>query len=200
MTEKNRIINYNYFHWGPFLYSSTLTTKEINSIKKLCSKKNNDYREHLAGIINHEHQIDCKKLFPIIVPYIQSYLNAYAEHYQGKLPGNRIELIQAWVNYMIKGESNPLHTHDDDLSFVLYTDVPKKLVKEFENHIGNTRPGLINFVYSLGSNKLSINEHSFIPKVGDIFIFPANLHHYVNTFRSDGERISVSGNITLKND
>ena len=31
-------IEYNYFHWGPFLYKTKLNNKEINNIKKLCKK------------------------------------------------------------------------------------------------------------------------------------------------------------------
>ena len=36
-----------------------------------------------------------------------------------------------------------------------------------------------------------------MPEVGDLVMFPAWLRHYVNDFKSEGERISVSGNITL---
>jgi hypothetical protein len=96
---------------------------------------------------------------------------------------------------MIKGEANPLHTHDGDLSFVLFTEVPKDLSKEYENHIGNTKPGAISFVYTLEDRKTLVNEHSFFPIAGSFFIFPACLHHYVNPFKCEGERVSVSGNL-----
>ena len=36
-----------------------------------------------------------------------------------------------------------------------------------------------------------------MPKTGDAFIFPAWLVHHVHAFKSDVERISVSGNIIL---
>ena len=58
----SRTINYNFYHWGPFLYFTNLEKKEVDKIKKLCSKKSQDYREHLAGLIKHEHKIDIKKL------------------------------------------------------------------------------------------------------------------------------------------
>ena len=45
----NRTINYNFYHWGPLLYKSVLEPTEINSIKKLCSKKGKSWRKHLAG-------------------------------------------------------------------------------------------------------------------------------------------------------
>ena len=194
----DKIINYEFFHWGPFLYRTTMLQEEINKIKNLCSKQSKDYRKNLAGIIKHEHKIDPKKLFPILISYIQSYVKAYAEHYNKPL-GNKLELIAAWVNYMTKFESNPIHTHDDDLSFVLFTQVPNNLKKEYNKNIGNTKPGAINFIYKLEKRNELINQHSFFPAVGELYIFPACLNHYVNGFQSEGERISVSGNIRMIN-
>ena len=145
--KKDRLINYNFFHWGPLLFQTKLNEKELSEIKKLCSKEGKDYRKNLAGLIKHEHEIDSKKLFSIISPYANSYLNAFRQYSSTDL-GNKVKLIKSWVNYMIKGEANPLHTHDGDLSFVLFTEVPKDLSKEYENHIGNTKPGAISFVYT----------------------------------------------------
>tara|TARA_R100001086_G_scaffold112785_1_gene57524 strand:+ start:944 stop:1543 length:600 start_codon:yes stop_codon:yes gene_type:complete len=198
MDKEAKRIDYNFFHWGPFLYRTTLLKEEIDAIKNLCSKKNKDYRENLAGIIKHEHEIDRKKMFPIIAPYLQSYLQAFAE-YNPKRLGNKLELVTAWVNYMTKFETNPLHTHDDDLSFVLFTQVPKELKEEYNKNVGNTKPGAINFIYSLEQRKELMNQHSFFPLVGELFIFPACLNHYVNGFQCEGERISISGNVRITN-
>lgn len=195
-------INFNFFHWGPFLYKTLITAEEMKKINSLCSKKNNDYRKNLAGIIKHEHEIESKKIFPILYPYFQSYFKAFGQHYnqiEGKNYGNKIELKSAWVNYMVAGESNPLHIHDDDISFVLFTKIPKNLLSEYQNNVGNAKPGALNFRYSLSSGNYEIAQHCFFPIVRDLFIFPANLHHYVNTFKSKGERISVSGNIKVTN-
>ena len=198
MAEEGKRIEYNFFHWGPFLYRTTMLQEEIDKIKNLCSKENKDYRENLAGIIKHEHEIDCKKIFPIIAPYLQSYLQAFSD-YSFKQLGNKLELIAAWVNYMTKFESNPLHTHIDDLSFVLFTQVPKGLLQENNNLKQNKQPGCLNFMYVLEHKKLLINKHTFFPKEGDFFIFPASLHHDVNKFQNDKERISISGNIKITN-
>jgi uncharacterized protein (TIGR02466 family) len=190
-------INYNFFHWGPFLYKTKLTDEEVDQIKSLCNKKKKkDYRKNLAGLIKHEYTIDTKKLFPIIYPYLDSYSKAYF-NYSGKIMGKKIKLNSSWVNYMTKFESNPLHTHDEDYSFVIYTNIPEELKKEYEDTISNSRPGKINFIIDFAKQK-SINSHAFFPDVGDFFIFPANLHHYVDHFKSDGERISVSGNLKVE--
>ena len=199
MDKPNKTINYDFFHWGPFLYKTSVTQEELNSIKKLCTKKSKDYRRSLAGLIKNEYEIDHKKLFPIINPYLHSYTIAYSD-YTSKMLGNKIKLISAWVNYMTKFESNPIHTHTDDLSFVIFTQIPKELKEEANNTVSNnTRPGAINFMYTLETGKYHINQHTFMPEVGDFFIFPASLHHYVNHFQSEGERISISGNLTVNN-
>jgi len=198
MNKKHiKTINYNFYHWGPFLYKTSLNQKQINQIKKICSKKSKDYRKNLAGLIKHEHVVDVKKLFPIIFPYLNSYCQAYIE-YSGRFLGNKIELKSSWVNYMTNIESNPLHFHDDDLSFVIFIQIPKKLKEECNNTISNSIPGSINFVDTVAKKKNNIERHTFLPEVGDFFIFPANLSHYVTGFQSEGERISVSGNLIVK--
>ena len=149
---EDKIINYNFFHWGPFLYKTVLTKEEINLIKKLCSKNSKDYRGNLAGLLRHEHEIDNKKIFSILSPYFNSYAKAFME-YSGKPLANKIELEKCWVNFMTK--------------------------------------------FELADSKILINQHTFFPEVGDFFIFPASLHHYVNSFKCEGERISISGNLVI---
>ena len=192
-------INYQYYHWGPYLYKTFLEKEEIEKIKKLCSKKSKSYRSKLAGLIEHEYQIDSEKLISIILPYVDSYMQG-AVNYGGDIPpGNEIKLTSAWVNFMTKFESNPLHTHDQDLSFVIFTHIPEELKKENKNNIGQSMPGAITFVDSIKENNFTISKNTFFPEVGDFFIFPASLHHLVNPFKSEGERISVSGNLKIIN-
>ena len=61
------------------------------------------------------------------------------------------------------------------------------------NYIG---AGMINFEYGMDL-PFSISKFEYLPEVGDLFIFPAWLQHHVYAFKSDVERISVSGNITF---
>lgn len=35
----DKTINFEFFHWGPFLYKTILTKEEVDQVKKLCSKK-----------------------------------------------------------------------------------------------------------------------------------------------------------------
>jgi hypothetical protein len=198
---EDKIINYNFFHWGPFLYKTRIEDEELRKIKLLCKKdKRKDHRKNLAGLIRHEYKIDKEKLFPIISSYIESYVKAGYENY-GLMFGKNITLKNCWVNFMTKYESNPLHTHGDDLSFVIFIKIPETLKKEIKQSVTSTgnkgAPGVLNFVYSLTKNTYEISMHSFTPNENDFFIFPAFLGHYVNHFQSEGERISVSGNLKI---
>ena len=202
MSKKHtKTINYNFYHWGPFLYKTRLAESELNSLKKLNTRVNfNDKynEEHLAGLIKDEYKLDVKKVFSIINPYLHGYSQAYLQHRLEPI-GKNIELISSWVNYMTKFESSAMHVHHEDLSFVIFTQIPKGLKEEWENTLpgSGTKPGAINFKYTLGIQKYCINQHNFFPEEGDFFIFPADLHHYVNSFKCDGERISISGNLRV---
>ena len=76
---------------------------------------------------------------------------------------------------------------------------PEGIKKENEAIKGihnNEGPGMLIFDY--GEHiPFSIGRKSSMPEVGDLVMFPSWLRHYVNDFKSEGERISVSGNITL---
>ena len=82
----------------------------------------------------------------------------------------------------------------------MYTKVPEGLRKECEEAVHNSPgPGCITFDFNIpgGSfNNLFLNTHAHLPSVGDMFIFPAALPHWVYPFKTtEGERVSISGNI-----
>ena len=100
-----------------------------------------------------------------------------------------------WINYQKQHEFNPPHDHDGAISFVIYLQIPDELKKENEAYVGKSGgPGGIQFFYGDGTRD-AITYMSHFPKERDMFIFPAWLKHWVNPFKSDCTRISVSGNI-----
>jgi hypothetical protein len=89
-----------------------------------------------------------------------------------------------------------MHTNAD-LSFALYLNAPIEMINEKDESQG-LDPGRISFIY--GEDRVhTISERPFTPKKNTMFMFPANLRHYVSSFKSNVERISVAGNIKFEN-
>ena len=193
------MVKYNFYYFGPFLFKSKINNNEIKMIKEICLKdETKKCNEYLAGLIKEEYNIDKNKLFSVIEPYIEAYKKTIHHHWNIKIDEKLVLNKKPWVNFMTKFESNPIHTHDGDVSFVIYLQIPDSLKKEYKDNISNSSgPGTINFMNKIEKEKLSINTQTFFPEVGDIFIFPTNLAHFVNSFTSEGERISVSGNLDI---
>ena len=94
---------------------------------------------------------------------------------------------------MKKGEFNPPHIHNQELSFVIYVQVPEKLIEEHKNYQGTDTagPGGIKFINDWNADFLNIAEVPIFPKEKECYIFPGTLNHMVFPFQSDCERVSV---------
>ena len=112
-----------------------------------------------------------------------------------------VSMTSLWINTQVAGEFNPPHKHGGDISFVIYLKVPKEIVEEnkyWAEKSADKSAGAINFNYGEPVYGLEwiINQHIFIPEECQMFIFPAQLTHWVSPFQTpDVERISVSGNL-----
>ena len=198
MINNIKVPSYRFFYWGPMLCKIKLETADLKKFAKLCSKKTSFVNEKLAGVIKHEHYIDTQKYYKILDPYLISFLHCYKEWY-GKLLPTKLTIITAWVNFMVAGEFNPPHVHTNcDFSSVLFIKVPKKLKEENKKFSGvGGGPGSISFTYGEIQPYSNCRKH-FLPQEGDLFIFPATLHHFVSPFMSKKEeRISISANFNL---
>lgn len=113
----------------------------------------------------------------------------------------RLKIINLWININTKGAFNHVHTHPGGvLSGVYYLKLPKYFsgnlifmrdpnysqMKEYWGGGDNVhREGHINET-----------EHNVSPEEDQLVIFPAWLPHSVSVSSSDGDRISISFNIT----
>jgi hypothetical protein len=185
-------------HWGPFVTQYELSSKEVADLNKI--EEGQEFNRGLAGHITDEYELSKEKVFEIIEPYLQSYVQGFWDYRKIKL-ANSFTMVNAWINRQKKYEFNPPHTHDDDLSFVIYTKIPEGLEKECRESVSNSPgPGCIVFDFNMpssaGGNKMFLQTHAHLPSVGDMFIFPAGLPHWVYPFtKTEGERVSISGNI-----
>ena len=197
MTDQRRI-EYRFLHWGPFVTQYELSSKEIADLNKI--EEGEEFNRGLAGHLIDEYELSKEKVFEIIEPYLQSYIQGFWDYRKVHL-ANGFTLTSAWINRQKKYEFNPPHTHDEDLSFVIYTKIPEGLEKECRESVSNSPgPGCIVFDFNMptsrGGSKMFLQTHAHLPSVGDMFIFPAGLPHWVYPFvKTEGERVSISGNI-----
>tara|TARA_R100001132_G_C3228691_1_gene64261 strand:- start:84 stop:689 length:606 start_codon:yes stop_codon:yes gene_type:complete len=195
--NNNNPFDYNFFYWGPLLFKIRLQPKDLKKCAKLGSKKSRLVNAVLAGVIQHQHDVDHTKYFNILAPYLVPFQHAYEQWYGRALP-KRIVMETAWANFMGPGEFNPPHIHAGcDFSSVLFVKIPKELKDENKKFPGiGVGPGSIAFNY--GENQeYSISQSTFFPEEGDLYIFPATLTHFVAPFMSKKERISLSANFKL---
>lgn len=194
--------DFKYYHWGPLLYMSTISDEIRKELLERGKKSKDDYRHNLAGHIDderHFEQDDMEFFIGKNAHIIKDFLNAY-NNWRDITESYEINLNSFWINFMKAGEFNPTHTHDGDFSFIVYLQVPKELKEEHDKYkkIGKgAGPGAITFLY--GQNEKHFNSvANFFPKENEIYIFPSNLIHYASPFKSDVERVSISGNLILK--
>jgi|TARA_R100000149_G_C5811970_1_gene94845 uncharacterized protein (TIGR02466 family) len=192
------MINYTIHYWGPLLFKTKISEGELQEIKKLCKKDpEKSYNKSLAGDIKHEYLIDEKKVNDVLQPYLYAFRKAYTDWYAKSI--DEVKASEAWVNYMQQGDFNPLHMHNGcDFSSVLYLSVPKELQEEIKRYRGTSKgPGCITFIYGEESPYCG-TWHIIQPEERDIFIFPYNLRHAVNPYKSKCERVSVAINFIVK--
>lgn len=96
-----------------------------------------------------------------------------------------MKLKNLWVNYQMKGEYNPLHTHSGVVSFVVFIDIPYG-DEERSRHKSSG-------AFQLEAEVLPVDKSWN----GVILMFPSTAKHAVYPYTStDRERITVSGNLT----
>ena len=115
----------------------------------------------------------------------------------------KIDVLSAWYVRSFAGDYNPIHTHTDcQLTCVGYLKVPNlsnERIKSGSNRVQKkyTPAGNLEVLSSTGTTP-SVFENdriSFKPKVGNWYLFPANIRHSVYPFTCDGERRSFSINM-----
>ena len=198
MTEKDEITVHTY-NWGPCVIKLKVRDQFIQLLKDEAKSNVIDYKSTLAGILEDEtgYSNESKNR---IVPEMSKYLGVYDQMYQkyvnkpySKKPSYFMSAL--WINHQKATEFNPPHDHDGKLSFVIYLDVPKKLKEENKKYTGRScGPGGIQFLYGDGQRDC-VTYMSHFPEVGDMFIFPAWLKHWVAPYKSKCVRTSVSGNV-----
>ena len=195
-------INHRYFLFGPVIGGVKCDDDLCKELLNRGRKTTKSHVQYLAGHLDKENVFDkndrqwfVENFQDYFIPYFKKLQDiSDPNFYYGIPPYKEIWLSNLWINFMKKGEFNPPHGHDGDFSFVLYLQVPKELEEENKKFKGQgTGPGIISFMY--GEEQKGIRTaHGVTPALNELWIFPAILKHTVPPFKSDVERISISGN------
>ena len=186
--------------FGPSIGKSKISKKFFKKLNEEFDKKSTikkiDYSSKLASQIKNEIKISNnfiqKYLKVELIDNIKSFLA------KEKIKNiKEIKILNLWVVRQFKGEYNPIHYHNGDLSGVGYLTLPKNMTKN--NLVKNKKlktNGTIDFINGQKAF-LSNSIYNLTPKIRDLIIFPNYLMHTAYPFNINGERRSFSFNVEI---
>ena len=186
--------------FGPSIGKGKLSKKFINKLNDEFDFKSNskkiDYSSKLASQIKNEVKISNQFIKKNLEKEIKILTRKFLA--KEKIDNvKKINILNLWVVRQFKGEYNPIHYHEGDLSGVGYLKLPKNMTnnKLVRNKKSKTN-GTIDFINGQKAF-LSKSIYNLIPKINDLLIFPNYLMHTAYPFNVEGERRSFSFNIKL---
>ena len=185
---------------GPSIGRTKISKKFSDKLNNEFDIKSNskkiDYSSKLASQIKNELKISNnfikKNLEKELIQNINKFLS------NDKIKNiKKIRILNLWVVRQFKGEYNPIHYHEGDLSGVGYLKLPTGMTnnKMVKNKKLKTN-GTIDFINGQ-NNFLSKSIYNLNPKLGELLIFPNYLMHTAYPFNVDGERRSFSFNAKI---
>ena len=186
--------------FGPSIGKTKISQNFLNKLNKEFDDKSTtkkiDYSSKLSSQIKNEIKISNnfiqKNLKKEIINNIKIFLS------NEKIKNiKKINILNLWVVRQFKGEYNPIHYHEGDLSGVGYLKLPKNMTKNklVTNKKIKTN-GTIDFINGQ-KGFLSKSIYNVEPKVRDLLIFPNYLMHTAYPFNINGERRSFSFNAKI---
>ena len=186
--------------FGPTIGKTKISKRFFEKLNKEFESKSNsrkvDYSSKLASQIKIEIKISNNFVKKNLEKEIKANIRKFL--FKEKIKDIKdIKILNLWVVSQFKGEYNPIHYHEGDLSGVGYLKLPKgmtnnKLVKNKKLKTNGT----IDFINGQ-RGFLSKSIYNVLPKVKDLLIFPNYLMHTAYPFNIEGERRSFSFNIKI---
>ena len=186
--------------FGPSIGKARISNKFFDILNKEFDEKSKskkiDYSSKLASQIKKELKISDK--------FIRKHLDKELKKNIIKFLSNEkiqeikeIKILNLWVVRQFKGEYNPIHYHEGDLSGVGYLKLPKGMTsnKMVKNKKVKTN-GTIDFINGQ-RGFLSKSIYNVVPKIKELIIFPNYLMHTAYPFNIEGERRSFSFNAKI---
>ena len=186
--------------FGPSIGKTKISKRFLDILNKEFNKKSKskkiDYSSKLASQIKNELKISNNFIKKFLAKEIKSNVVKFLLKENIKNI-KEIKILNLWVVRQFKGEYNPIHYHEGDLSGVGYLMLPKNMTDN--KMVKNKKPktnGTIDFINGQ-KGFLSKSIYNVVPKVRDLLIFPNYLMHTAYPFNIAGERRSFSFNVKI---
>ena len=186
--------------FGPSIGKTKISKKFSDKLNNEFDIKTNskkiDYSSKLASQIKNEVKISNSFIKNYLEKELIKNINEFL--YNDKIKNiKEIKILNLWVVRQFKGEYNPIHYHEGDLSGVGYLKLPKGMTnnKMVKNKKLKTN-GTIDFINGQ-KGFLSKSIYNVVPKTRDLLIFPNYLMHTAYPFNIEGERRSFSFNAKI---
>ena len=186
--------------FGPTIGKTKISKRFFDKLNKEFDSKSNskkvDYSSKLASQIKNEIKISKNFIKKNLEKEIKINISRFL--LKEKIKNIKdIKILNLWIVSQFKGEYNPIHYHEGDLSGVGYLKLPKGMTKNkmVKNKKLKTN-GTIDFINGQ-RGFLSKSIYNVLPKVRDLLIFPNYLMHTAYPFNIGGERRSFSFNIKI---
>ena len=186
--------------FGPSIGITKISKKILsilnNEFESKSKFKKKDYGTKLASQIKKEVKISERFVKKYLERELKNIIIRFLSHEKIKRI-KKIKILNLWVVRQFKGEYNPIHYHEGDLSAVGYLKIPRGMInnKILKNKKIKTN-GTIDFINGQ-RGFLNKSIYNVVPKVRDLIIFPNYLMHTAYPFNIDGERRSFSFNVKL---
>ena len=186
--------------FGPSIGKTKISKKFSDKLNNEFDSKSNskkiDYSSKLASQIKNELKISNNFIKKNLEKELKDSINKFLSN--EKIQNiKEIKILNFWIVRQFKGEYNPIHYHEGDLSGVGYLKLPKGMTnnKMVKNKKLKTN-GTIDFINGQ-KGFLSKSIYNVVPKIRDLLIFPNYLMHTAYPFNVDGERRSFSFNAKI---
>ena len=186
--------------FGPSICKARISKKFLDILNKEFDEKSKskkiDYSSKLASQIKKELKISDKFTKKYLDHELKKNIIKFLLSEKIKKI-KEIKILNLWVVRQFKGEYNPIHYHEGDLSGVGYLKLPKGMTsnKMVKNKKVKTN-GTIDFINGQ-RGFLSKSIYNVVPKIRELIIFPNYLMHTAYPFNIEGERRSFSFNAKI---
>ena len=186
--------------FGPSIGKARISKKFLDILNKEFDEKSKskkiDYSSKLASQIKKELKISDKFTKKYLDYELKKNIIKFLSTEKIKKI-KEIKILNLWVVRQFKGEYNPIHYHEGDLSGVGYLKLPKGMTsnKMVKNKKVKTN-GTIDFINGQ-RGFLSKSIYNVVPKIRELIIFPNYLMHTAYPFNIEGERRSFSFNAKI---